>query len=130
MKKAYWVLAVTGILLLIGIYYYFSPARYAFFPKCPFLWATGFRCPGCGSQRAIHELLNGEFGAAIRENVLVVIFIPYLILGIVTELIRQPSPQILRMRQRLFGGKAIWIVFTIVVVFAVMRNFPCCSHFL
>lgn len=118
-----------GIILVTGIYYYFSPARYAFFPKCPFFWVTGLRCPGCGSQRAVHALLNGEAAVAFHENMLVVIFIPYLILGAVTELIRQPSTRIRRTRRLLYGGKAIWIVFTIIVVFAVVRNLPWCKEF-
>jgi hypothetical protein len=27
-------------------------------------------CPGCGSQRALHAFLNGQFSIAIRQNLL------------------------------------------------------------
>ena len=122
MRKAYWAIAATACLLLVWLYQSFSPAQSPFFPKCPFLWLTGFRCPGCGSQRAIHALLNAEIGAAFRQNMLVVIFIPYIVLGAVTDLIRHPSPLVMKIRLHLFGVRAIWIVFTVIVVFAVLRN--------
>ncbi|RKV71031.1 MAG: DUF2752 domain-containing protein [Alloprevotella sp.] len=30
--------------------------------------ATGYSCPGCGAQRAIHSLLHGHFAEAISYN--------------------------------------------------------------
>ena len=58
-----------------------DPARHAIFPKCPFLMLTGgLRCPGCGSQRALHALLHLEFKEAFLYNPMVVISIPFLLL--------------------------------------------------
>lgn len=47
------------------------------FPKCIFLQLTGLRCPGCGSQRVVHFLLNGDVAAAFRYNAFLVLMIPY-----------------------------------------------------
>ena len=59
----------------------FDPAKYAFFPKCPFLLLTGgLRCPGCGSQRAIHSLLHLNLKEAFLYNPMVIISIPFLVL--------------------------------------------------
>ena len=63
---------------LIYIYMRFNPAESSWFPKCPFLHLTGLKCPGCGSQRAIHSLLNFRLPDAIRYNFLAVVAIPVL----------------------------------------------------
>ena len=65
---------------LIFIYIRFNPAESSWFPKCPFLQFTGLKCPGCGSQRAIHSLLNFKLTDAIRYNILAVAAIPVLAL--------------------------------------------------
>ena len=41
---------------------------------------TGLKCPGCGSQRAIHSLLNFKLLDAIKYNFMVVAAIPVLAL--------------------------------------------------
>ncbi|WP_225974845.1 DUF2752 domain-containing protein [Arachidicoccus ginsenosidivorans] len=64
----------------------------SWFPKCPFRSLTGLQCPGCGSQRAIHDLLNLDILGAFRENALMVVSIPY----IVTAFILNPSTTLLQ----------------------------------
>ncbi|MBK9015906.1 MAG: DUF2752 domain-containing protein [Saprospiraceae bacterium] len=59
-------------------YFLFDPASSSFFPKCPFS-RPRLKCPGCGSQRAIHALLHLQVGRAFSENPLMVISIPYLL---------------------------------------------------
>ncbi|WP_263358237.1 DUF2752 domain-containing protein [Acidicapsa ligni] len=49
-------------------------------PSCPFHQFTGFYCPGCGSTRALHHLLNFEFAAALRCNFMFVVLSPFLAL--------------------------------------------------
>jgi len=68
------LVAISGSLL----YFFFDPALSDFFPKCIFHSLTGFDCPGCGSQRAIHALLHGEVIKAADMNLLVVLFLPLL----------------------------------------------------
>src|SRR5690554_8210264 len=43
---------------------------------------TGFYCPGCGSQRAIHLLLHGDIIGAFRFNPLMVLTIPIMVYGV------------------------------------------------
>ncbi|MDR9448893.1 MAG: DUF2752 domain-containing protein, partial [Psychroflexus sp.] len=64
---------------LIVIYFAFNPESISFFPSCPFHSITGLYCPGCGSQRAIHDLLHANFLAAFSHN-------PLIVLGIATGL--------------------------------------------
>ena len=42
-----------------------SPGHY---PTCPFLAITGWYCPGCGSLRAVHDLLHGDLAGAVRPQ--------------------------------------------------------------
>ena len=77
-------------LLLAGLFVYIyatvSPESSNLFPKCLFLQLTGFRCPGCGSQRVIHSLLTGDISAAFRYNAFMVLMIPYIIVLITAHL--------------------------------------------
>ncbi|CAN5153066.1 DUF2752 domain-containing protein [soil metagenome] len=107
---------------LIFIYKNFDPAAYTeYFPKCPLLKFTGYQCPGCGSQRATHALLNLHVGKALALNPLFVIAIPYLLVGFIFERITL-SEKLLRVRKALFGPLAIKVVLVIIMVFWIGRN--------
>lgn len=70
-------IGVIVLLIVLGtIYFVFNPSKTALFPQCPFLLLTGFRCPGCGSQRAIHSLLHLDVVQAFSYNALLVSSIP------------------------------------------------------
>ncbi|WP_287211904.1 DUF2752 domain-containing protein [Muribaculum sp.] len=49
---------------------------------------TGFKCPGCGSQRAVHAILNGDMVTAWRMNAFLVAAIPVIAVMLVAELMR------------------------------------------
>lgn len=54
---------------LLGVAYRFDPQDSAFpYPRCLFRTLTGWDCPGCGSARALHALLHGDFAAAWAFN--------------------------------------------------------------
>jgi hypothetical protein len=47
----------------------YDPSRSpALFPKCGLNAYTGLLCPGCGGQRAVHYMLNGQVVRALRCN--------------------------------------------------------------
>ena len=76
----YRALLIAGVLLLIGVgLYWFGPIRYALVPKCPFRLLTGWSCPGCGLQRAVHALLHGRLWEAYTYNLFFIFSIPYLL---------------------------------------------------
>jgi hypothetical protein len=119
-----WVFIGIAISLLIILYKFYSPYKYHIFPSCPFYYITGLKCPGCGSQRAIHYLLNFDIIDAFKENMLLVIAIPYLILGAYFDLITLKTEKQLRIRKMLFGSKAIIIILIIVIGYWILRNIP------
>jgi hypothetical protein len=63
------------LLLIVAafLYYNINPSEVNFFPKCPLYLTTGIYCPGCGSQRATHHLLNFNFFGVLQQNVLYLI---------------------------------------------------------
>lgn len=53
----------------------FDPTEVAA-PRCMLRAATGWDCPGCGSQRAIHALLHGDICQAWRYNAAMFFAVP------------------------------------------------------
>lgn len=117
-----WSIAIITVIILAILYRTYNPNGNIYFPKCPFRELTGYKCPGCGSQRAIHYLLNFNILNAIKENTILVLSIPYILTGMVFDLIKQPNDKTLKWRKRLFGQKAIVIILIIIIAFWILRN--------
>ncbi|MDH6308175.1 hypothetical protein M2451_001200 [Dysgonomonas sp. PFB1-18] len=116
-------LFVILIVLFVGglVYYLFSPEESGFFPRCPFHTLTGFECPGCGSQRAIHHLVHFDLHKAFTSNPLLIISIPYILVCLWLEYFggKQKYPKI---RKALYGKSAIYAVLIIIIAFWIGRN--------
>ena len=67
-----WRAAVLAgaILLPLGIaeLCFLDPVGTPGFPRCPVFALTGWRCPGCGTSRALHAALHGRLADALRLN--------------------------------------------------------------
>lgn len=114
-------LTLAGVLGFL-LYKHFNPAEHAFFPKCPIKQVSGLDCPGCGSQRAVHFALNGDFSQAFQQNQLLFLLAPYIILGFYLQLVPQPTVGELRLRKVLYGPRAIQIVLAVIILFTLLRN--------
>jgi hypothetical protein len=115
-------LVSVAFFVLVIIYGKLNPENFKLFPKCPFKILTGLDCPGCGSQRAIHHLLNLNVESAIHANVLLILALPYLLLLFFVELLKTKSRFFMRLHNIFFSTKAIWIVFAIIVLWWIARN--------
>jgi Protein of unknown function (DUF2752) len=69
--------AVAGGLAVVAALFCFDPARVPIYPVCPFHQFTGLDCPGCGSLRALHALLHGQWMAALHFNLFFVLSLPF-----------------------------------------------------
>ena len=49
-------------------------------PPCPLRALTGIYCPGCGSTRALYDLLHGNVTGALAMNPVLVVLLPLLLL--------------------------------------------------
>lgn len=73
--------AALGALTYIGLA---DPHRPGFgFPPCPFKALTGWNCPLCGGLRMTHDVLHGDFSAAVVDNVFALIGLPVLVAWLV-----------------------------------------------
>lgn len=115
------ILFVGVFIGLIGLYFTFSPQKELFFPHCPFLQFTGWQCPGCGSQRAIHCLLHFNLAEAFKYNQLLVVSIPYILLGIYLNYLGGQT-KFPKLRKRLYGQEACYLILIIIALFFLSRN--------
>ena len=114
--------AISLVLVaVVFLFYTFDPGDMPLFPKCPFLLVTGYECPGCGSQRAVHDLLHLDVKGAFSQNALILFLIPYILLGIYLGFFngKRRFPGL----EKLFFGKwAAIIVVSGIIIYGVLRN--------
>lgn len=116
------LLLITGAIVILLIYKHFDPLNFSFFPKCPVNHFTGLDCPGCGGQRAVHALLNGNFKSAFEQNPLLFVLGPYILLAFYLQLVPNPTIKELKVRKILYGYQAIYILLTVIILFTIFRN--------
>jgi hypothetical protein len=113
------LLLVGGVVAAgLGVLFFFNPGTSGFYPVCLFYLSTGLMCPGCGSLRAIHQLLHGHFAAAFHYNALLVSSLPLagwmLARFGMAGLNQRPMPVI--------RAWWLWTGLIVLVMFGVLRN--------
>src|SRR6266536_3764949 len=76
-RQTHWLI-LSSVALIGGaaFLYNFNPSQFSFYPTCLFYKTTGLLCPGCGTLRAMHQLLHGQIQGAFRFNALLVSSLP------------------------------------------------------
>ena len=117
------VIIIWSLLLAGAAYLFvFEPGKSGFFPACPFRLLTGFSCPGCGTTRALHEILHGHFAAAFMLNPLLLLAIPFLLFALLRYsviVMRGGVP-----RPNALPAPVIYALFVFIVSFWILRNTP------
>ncbi|HLP95607.1 MAG TPA: DUF2752 domain-containing protein [Saprospiraceae bacterium] len=115
-NRVVWIAAIA----LLLVYFFLDPETPGF-PRCPVLVFTGWKCPGCGSQRAFHQLLQGNLQQAMSYNLL---FIPALVYAGIGWLLENSSlgSRFPELRRKAYGFHAILLVLGITVTYGVARN--------
>lgn len=115
------LLVVAGLVMLVlgFIYYALDPSTSDAFPRCSFLSLTGYKCPGCGGQRAVHALLNGDVAGAFRFNALLMIAVPWMGLCLFAESRRTRNP---RLYARLNPELLMWLFLALLLSWWLLRN--------
>jgi hypothetical protein len=115
-----WCLAAVGFAVIGAILFACNPAETGFYPFCLFHRTTGLLCPGCGSLRALHQLLHGHVLTALRCNALLVLAMP-LVGWFGIGFMRRRAPHATTSTAKPFW---IWVGFGVLLVFSVLRNLP------
>lgn len=131
------VLAATLVAAAIVILR-LGPTGGILLPPCPFKVLTGLACPGCGSVRAMHQLLHGNLVAALDLNPLAVLLLPLVAWQLATMVVSALWGVGLSsrgFRGRGLRGRALWspletrwsagIVLGAAVSFWILRNVNC-----
>ena len=112
---------VLGLALASAILFYFDPSDYGFYPICLFHRATGLLCPGCGSLRALHQLLHGNVTAAFRFNPVLMLSLPVLMCCLGVYGVRTMQGESTRLS---LPAKWVWLIVGMVMAISVWRNLP------
>jgi len=99
-----------------------DPHQPGHYPGCPFLTMTGLYCPGCGSLRALHDLLHGDLAGALARNPAVLLAVPYLVLALGAWLLRSTGRRVPRSTS--LPPWTLWLLLGAVLAFGVLRNLP------
>lgn len=119
-RKYGWYAAIVCVAAVaVSVYFKFDPASSGVFPQCPFLAITGLKCPGCGSQRALHCLLHLDIAGAARYNFLLVASVPLVVLLATGELLRRRCP---RFYTALNNARLTIALLAIVIGWWILRN--------
>jgi hypothetical protein len=119
-----WKLLLLALAALPCLAYMFArdPAEPGVFPPCPWLTLTGYHCPGCGTLRAMHQLLNGNVLMAFGLNLLTLLSLPFIGYALLSTLALAVSGR--RLPSFLLPASWIWGLLAAVLLFWVLRNVP------
>lgn len=74
-----YLLLLAAVISISVAYYYIDPMT-IWMPKCMIKQLTGYSCPACGTQRALHAVTHLYFGEAVKYNLFLLIGVPYILL--------------------------------------------------
>ena len=120
LKSTFIIIGVLALFGMLALYVFWNPTETNIFPSCPVYAATGIYCPGCGSQRAAHKILNGNIVEGIRHNYLIVLLAMVLLyqgfVYVMNDLLSKNIPNLLH------KSKVTFSILIIVILFWVLRN--------
>lgn len=118
-------IAIFGLLALIYCIYllvsFFPPDQFLYVP-CLFHLSTGLHCPGCGSTRAVSSFLHGDILHGLKNNLLIVLWGPYIIYRSYSAL----HTWIDGVKRTIWSPPKSSIIFFLVltITYTILRNLP------
>ena len=115
------VIIVAVIVVGAVILYFSNPEKTIWLPKCPFYMLTGLKCPACGTQRALYNLLHFNIQKAFHYNPFMLISIPYAAtLVIVTWF--DPKGKLEKIKSLCYNHITVYIYLILIVLWWIVRN--------
>ncbi len=121
-RKLLWIGVPVLMVGTVLLYRAVDPSQTAWLPQCPFHALTGWQCPACGGQRALHSLLCGRVGEAVGYNLFLVVAVPYFLAVAWTSLDHGRLAR--RWRPVVQHRWLAWVYCLLFVVWWVVRNLP------
>ena len=115
------VLVLWLMLPIVGVVLFFlEPGKSPLLPGCLFRTLTGFTCPGCGTTRALHQLVHGNLSSAFQFNPLLILSLPFLLYALLryTNAVVRGQP----INRNSLPAGYIWAIFGIMLFFWIFRN--------
>ena len=106
----------------MSVVYFLDPRVAGNYPPCLFLYFTGCYCPGCGTLRALHRVLNGDLPGALGYNPLTVLILPILVVLGIDGVARSFGWRILPIFE--VPHRLAWAALAVILLFWVLRNVP------
>jgi hypothetical protein len=114
------LVALLAVLLVLAAR---NPATISRLPDCPTLSMLNVHCPGCGSMRATHHLLNGRVATAWRHNpALLLLGLP--VLGVYVVRLASRASGRRSSRAVRFPAWTAWAILAGLVLYTLARNIP------
>lgn len=124
MKKRVLIVLLESILIVLFLYFLFFIVLDKIKIPCFFNEITNLYCPGCGMTRAVRSLLNFDLVMAIRNNLLLVLLIPFFGYYIVLFLINYIKGGKLIKISEVYSKKVVYFVLVVCILFSIFRNIP------
>lgn len=113
-------LIISLLLTASVVLFLFNPEISSFYPRCPLHKYTGLYCPGCGTQRAAHEILHGNIAQAFNLNALFTISIPIMLYYFFIELFNRLAKT--NIKNIPITTKSITFFIVLAMTFMILRN--------
>lgn len=120
MKKIVSTISIGFFFIAIRYFYLNDPAKNETpFAICMTKRIANIDCPGCGGQRAFHELLHGNFLTAGKLNVFIYFFVPLLVYIYFSFALK---PFNINFPDINISSKQLLISLFILIIFTILRN--------
>ena len=119
-----WRFVLLGLAALpcLALVFARDPAGPGIFPTCPFLALTGLQCPGCGTLRALHQLMHGHIITAFGYNAYTMLALPIIGYAFLSALLLSVAGK--RLPTVFLHPALVWGLLTAIIAFWVLRNVP------
>ena len=118
-RKAAAIGALVAAVAVVLIYGLVDPGTTSWMPRCSLKAITGYDCPGCGSQRALHALLHGDIASAWHYNAFLFFLLPA---GVFYFVIEQWARRDSRLYRSVTSPVFIFILIFATITWWIARN--------
>jgi Protein of unknown function (DUF2752) len=122
-RMAWWWLGALPLIACGIVLFLFNPSQYSFYPRCALYTMTGIYCPGCGSTRALYQLVHGHLLTALHYNLLLILSLPFV--GYYSWRCARNWAAGETLPPLPLSGRWLKFLVAVIIIFTILRNIPC-----